>query len=530
MRVSSNWTLRMLTMALFLAAAPGVWAQQDAAPRRGGTLVFSITNGEPSNYDCQVNTSTSVLYRVAPHYSTLVKISQTNYPQIVPDAAESWQEAPDQLSYRFTLAPGIKFHDGSTLTSADVKATYDRIMRPPAGVVSARQQLYQDITAIETPDDRTVVFKLSKPNAAMMALFASPWNCLYSAAKLAADPRFPERNVMGTGPFRFIRHVAGSEWIGERFDGYFRPGRPYLDGFRIINMAPPAAVNAMVAGQIQTDFRGVTLQERDRIVAARGTAVKAGEVEQPFYATLSFSTERPPFNDARVRRALHMAIDRWGGSEALSRIFVLNGVNGILRTGSTFAFTKEELQKLPGFRPDMAANRAEARRLLAEAGQSNLKFTLTNRPDYTPLGVFLIDQWRQIGVTVTQEQPENQRYFASLYGGNFDVIVDATQDYVDEPVLQFQSAPSFDINPNNRAHAIDRKVDELYERQTRTTDVAQRRALVHELEAHLMNEAYRVPLFWSKRYTVMASDLRGYELNTPSNLVGQDLADLWLAQ
>jgi peptide/nickel transport system substrate-binding protein len=223
-------------------------------------------------------------------------------------------------------------------------------------------------------------------------------------------------------------------------------------------------------------------------------------------------------------------VDRWTGADALARIFVLNGVSGLLRAGSPFAFTPDDLKKLPGFRPDMAANRAEARRLLAEAGKSDLKIVLTNRPDYTPLGIFLIDQWRQIGVTATQEQPENQRYFASLYGGNFDVIVDATQDYVDEPLMQFQSAPSFDINPNNRARAIDRTIDELYEAQTRATDLTRRMALVHELESRLMNEAYRVPLFWSKRYTVMASELRGYEINTPSNLVGQDLADLWLAQ
>jgi peptide/nickel transport system substrate-binding protein len=251
-RSSLFWGLCL--SAIVASAWPSLsLAQGTAAPRRGGTLVFSITNGEPSNYDCQVNTSTSVLHRVAPHYSTLIKISQTRYPEIVGDAAESWSASPDGLVYRFTLFPEIKFHDGSTLTSNDVKATYERIMRPPTGVVSARQQLYQDIEAIETPDARTIVFRLSKPNAAMMLLFASPWNCLYSARKLAEDPRFPERNVMGTGPFRFVRHVAGSEWIGERFDGYFRQGRPYLDGFRAVNMAPAAAVNAMTAGQVMTE-------------------------------------------------------------------------------------------------------------------------------------------------------------------------------------------------------------------------------------------------------------------------------------
>jgi peptide/nickel transport system substrate-binding protein len=523
-----------LCLSAFLAASVGICGDamaQAETPRRGGTLVFAITNGEPPTYDCHANSTTSTLYRAAPHYSTLIKISQTEYPKIVGDAAESWKASADGLSYEFRLHPNIRFHDGSILTSADVKATFDRIRKPSAGVVSARQSYFRDIESIDTPDDRTAIFRLSKPNAAMWTILAGPGNCLYSAKKLEEDPRFPARNVMGTGPFRFVRHVAGSEWIGERLEGYFRQGRPYLDGFRILNMAIPAATNAMIASQIMTDFRGVTLQDRDRIVAARGEKVKAGDTVQIFIATLTMNTQRKPFDDARVRKALNIAIDRWTGSRVLQRQFVLSSMGGgYTRIGSPLGPTKDELEKMTGFRPDMAANRAEARRLLAEAGQSDLKFTAIVRPEYTPLGIFLIDQWRQIGVTVAQDQPENVRYFTSLNNGNFEVIIDATQDYADDPLLQFANTTSYDINPFNPSRAIDRKTDELYERQARALDLAERRRIVRELEGHVMEQSYRVPLFWSQRYTVMATELRGYDLNTPSNLVGQDLADLWLAQ
>ncbi len=75
---------------------------------------------------------------------------------------------------------------------------------------------------------------------------------------------------MGTGPFRFVEHVPGSHWVGARFDGYFRPGRPYLDGFRAITMSPAAMVNALAGRQIMAEFRGVTPNERDRIVRALG--------------------------------------------------------------------------------------------------------------------------------------------------------------------------------------------------------------------------------------------------------------------
>src|SRR4029078_3121395 len=129
---------------------------------------------------------------------------------------------------------GVKFHDGTNFTAEDVKATYDRIRKPPPGVLSLREAAYADISGIETPDPATVVLKLSKPNASMLANFASPWNCIYSAAKLKADPRWPEKNVMGTGPFTFVENVRGSHWSGKRFDNYFREGQPYLDGFRAV--------------------------------------------------------------------------------------------------------------------------------------------------------------------------------------------------------------------------------------------------------------------------------------------------------
>ena len=147
------------------------------------------------------------------------------------------------LTYEFKLRPNVQFHDGAILTSADVKATYERIRKPPQGVASLRQSQFSDVVSIETPDSSTVVFKLSKPNATMLTLFASPFNCLYQARRIEAEPNFFARNIMGSGPFRFSAHLAGAEWRGVRFENYFRPGLPYLDGYTVINLDPSALAN-----------------------------------------------------------------------------------------------------------------------------------------------------------------------------------------------------------------------------------------------------------------------------------------------
>jgi peptide/nickel transport system substrate-binding protein len=530
-------TLRLSIAAaaalLLTASIPGAQAQNSAqsspTPKRGGNFVLGVYVGEPDNFDCHRSTSGSSMYRVAPSYSTLVQIDPAHYPNVAPDLAKSWNVSPDGLTYTFNLNTGVKFHDGSDFSSADIKATYDRIRKPPEGVVSFRAPLYRDISAIDTPDANTVVFKLSKPNAAMLSLLASPYNCVYSAKKLAEDPKFPERNVMGTGPFKFVSYTPGGDWKVERFAAYFKKGQPYLDSVTIPSASGQGLINALAAGQVMMEFRGLASGQIDLIKAQRGDKVRVESSEQPGFLLITFNTEKPPFNDARVRRALNLAIDRWSGSAPMAKSMIFNRVGGFQRIGTPFGPTKEELQKLPGFRPDMAANRAEAKKLLAEAGQSDLKFTLLNRQDLTPLGIYLIDQWRQIGVTVTQDQPENQRFFSSLLGGNYEALIDASQDYIDEPSLQFAPFLPFPGNKTNRSRSNDPKVQELYDRQAAALNVADRKKAVNELTQYLAEQSYSVPLFWVLREVIVPTNVHNFHMS-PSSLLGIDLSDMWIDQ
>ena len=127
----------LLAFALAGAIAPAD-AQQ---PKRGGTLNFAIS-AETPHYDCHGSETYATLHFSAPFYSTLVRFNLTKFPEIEGDLAESWTIAPDLMTYTFKLHPNVKFHDGTPLTSADVKATYDRMRNPPKGVVSPRQATF----------------------------------------------------------------------------------------------------------------------------------------------------------------------------------------------------------------------------------------------------------------------------------------------------------------------------------------------------------------------------------------------------
>src|SRR5262249_6698647 len=344
------------------------------------------------------------------------------FPAVKGDLAQSWTVAPDLLTYTFKLHSGVTFHDGTPLTSQDVKATYDRLRNPPQGVVSTRKATFADIGTIETPDPLTVVFKMKSVNASMLEHFASPWNVIYAAKDLAADPASPRTKINGTGPFIFVEHVKGGHVAGKKNDSYFKQGLPYLDGWKgVFTLQAAAMLNALQGGQVLAEFRGISPAERDRLTAAMGDRIRIEESSWTLNLLVCFNVEKKPFDDVRVRRALVLAIDRWGGSQGLSRISTLRSVGGVIRPGSPFATPEAELVKLPGFSKNIAASRAEAKRLLAEAGVPNLEFTLWNRNlamPYTPAGVFLVDQWRQIGVKVEHKQSDTGPYLATMNAGN----------------------------------------------------------------------------------------------------------------
>lgn len=502
---------------------------QAQTPQRGGQLEFAISQGEPATFDCHAASSVNVMFRVAPHYSTLLRIDPANYPNVIGDLAQSWTVSPDGKLYTFKLAANAKFHDGTALTSEDVKVSLDRIRNPPQGVVSVRKELLADIAEITTPDANTVIVRLANANAAMPAIFAMPYGCIYSAKLLQSDPDYPAKKVMGSGPFKFVKYTPGAEWVGERNADFYRQGLPYLDGFKALSLAPAATINALAAGQVAFDFRGVSRAEADRIVQARGDKVNVYEsnpaISLLFY--IAFNAEKGPLADPRVRRALALSIDHLAGSKVIERSSPIAAIGGLVRPGSKFARPDAELAKLPGFSSDMAAARAEAKKLLAEAGQSDLKLTFLNRRPWPFIGVFLIDQFKQIGVTLTHDQQDDPQFFARRNTGAYDMILDALPDYIDDPTIQWAGFKSFDKNPGNSGRYTDSKVDDLLEKQARETDPKSRITLVQQLEDHILNQAYVMPFFWSKRITTVETSVQGY-VAAPTNFIGIDLERFWL--
>ena len=512
-----------------------VWVGAPSAaeqPQRGGILTYAVGN-DSATIDGHQESTYGCVQPIGPFYSLLLKWDEDNYPKIIGDLAESWTVSPDHKIYTFKIRKEVKFHDGTLLTSKDIKASYDKIAFPPPGVASRWKLFYQSVEKIEIPDEHTVVFRLKSPKASFLPSLASPWNFIYKADILAKDPHWYEKNVMGTGPFKLQEFLPGSSVSGVRFNDYFRKGLPYLDGFRATFMKSTGArVAAIRGGRVMTEFRGFSPSHIEEITKAMGDKVRIMTSSMNTSNGIHFNTEKKPFNDPRVRRALALAVDQWGAAKALSKITFVKTPGAILRPGSEFAMTEAELTQIPAFSKDIEANRKEARRLLREAGvPEGFSFQIHTRPPqmpFEPVAIWLIDQWRQIGLNVTQKYFEMGAYYADLRAKKHDVYLTGKSAYMDDPDNQFEATNS--TSPQNYMFYKDPVVDDLYAKQSQAVDPAERRKLCKQYELRVLDEmTYMIVFLWWERIIPVPSYVHGVKL-LPNHFINQDRSTIWLSK
>jgi peptide/nickel transport system substrate-binding protein len=504
-------------------------------PRVGGQLTF-IVPAEPPSFDAHREETFALIHPAAPHYNTLLRIDPFDKTgtRVVGDLAESWTVSPDKRTYVLKLRRGVKFHDGSEMTSRDVRATYEKIINPPPGVTSVRKGEYLEIETVTAPEPYIVAFKLKWPTPSFIHSLASPWNWIYKADILERDIRWYETHVMGTGPFAFVEYVKGSHWVGRRNPDYWDRGKPYLDGYRALFIRDDAAqAQAIRAERAHIQFRGFSPAQRDDIVRALGEKVTVQESPWNCGLVVAINHQKKPFSDRRVRRALSLALDRYGAARALSKTAIVREVAGVQVPGSPFATSPAELFKLAGYGRDIRESRAKARRLLAEAGVANpFSFVLKNRNipmPYEVVGTWLVNQWREIGLKVSQETQESSPYFKDLRAGNFEVSTDFQCGYVVDPDLDLYKFQSQKRSDSNYGRYTDPVLDDLYVAQSRTVDPDQRRRHIRAFEKRLLDEEahYIYTLQWH-RIVPHSSRVRGWTI-TPSHYLNNQLDTVWLA-
>ncbi len=506
------------------------------APKRGGTLTYMIpADGGPS-LDGHRETTFAVLHATAPFYSVLVRINPDNPASTTDFVCDLCTEMPvptdNGLTYTFKILTGVKFQDGTNLTAHDVGTSWRKIVSPPKGVASARANNFVMVDSVEDPDDTTVIFKLKFATLSFMPALADPFGFIYSKKILDQDMHGYEKNVMGSGPFHFAGYEVGQSVKGVRNPDYYHKGQPYLDGFTAI-FAPKQAVrvDAIRADRAALEFRGMPPSARDALVKELGDKITVQESDWNCGNVLTPNHKKKPFDDVRVRRALFLAIDQWRGAAALQKIATVRTVGGIAFPGSPLAATKEELQPMPGFWPDIEKSRTEARRLLKEAGQENLTFEMLNRnvdQPYVIVGTWLVDEFSKIGVKVTQRIIPTGPWIEAMRAGDFTVALEANCQNIVNPIADTGRYLQHELYSENYAYHDDPIQAALYEKMLHETDPAKARSLMRAFEHQTIDVgAHQLPVTWWYRIVPVRSYVKGWKIS-PSHYLNQDLANIWL--
>ena len=506
------------------------------AIKKGGVLNFVVGSKIPS-YDGHIETTFGMIHPIKPFYSTLIRVNPNNPSSptdFVCDVCEGDVPKGEEggTLFKFKIRSGIKFHDGTPMTAQDVKATFDKVVFPPKGVASARKAYFKAVKSITAPDDTTLIFKLSFPTGTFIPAVAMPFNFIYSKKDLDTKGyTWHKKNVNGTGPFVFVEHQPGSFVSGKKNSSYHHKGQPYLDGFKAIS-APKMSLRmqAIRGDRAAIEFRGFPPKARDDLVKALGKKITVQESDWNCFLMVTPNHKVKPFDDPRVRKALTLAIDRWGGSKYLSRIAIVKTVGGIAFPSHPLAATKEELTKIHGYGTDIKASRALAKKLLADAGQSNLSFTLNNRgvdQPYKIVGTWLIDQWKKVGLKVKQRVQPSPAFYASLRKKkDFAVSIDFNCQSIVNPLADVSKW--LGSAGNNYAQFEDPVLEKMFLKMNKSADPKVQREIMRKYETRALHDtaSSSVTLWWYK-INPHRSYVKGWKI-APSHYLNQTLDNVWL--
>ena len=388
------------------------------------------------------------------------------------------------------------------------------------------------VDSVSAPDATTVVFKLKFPSGSFIPAVATPFNIVVSKKDLDTHGyNWHKKNINGTGAFVFVQHQPGSFVEGKRYDGYHLKGKPYLDGFKAI-AAPKMAIRlqAIRGDRASIEFRGFPPKARDDLVKALGDKITVQESDWNCALFFTPNQSRKPFSDPRVRQALSLAVDRWGGSKYLSRIAIVKTVGGVVFPKHPLAATKAELLKITGYGTDMNKARAQAKKLLASAKASGLKFDFSNRAvdqPYKVVGTWLVGQWKKIGLSAKQRvQPSGPFYATLRKSKDFDVSIDFNCQSVINPiadVTKFLGSAG-----NNYGSYDDQVLEDIYDKLLRAGTEKEQRGFMRTFETRAISDQVHMGItLWWYKINPHRSYVKGWKI-APSHYLNQHLDQVWL--
>ena len=527
--------LRIVGVAVLALWAAGLATAAAADPKSGGILKIYLREN-PGGVSIHEEATYSTNIPMMGVFNNLVFYDQhkkqNSMDTIVPELATSWSWSADQTQLTFKLREGVTWHDGKPFTAKDVKCTFDLLMGKSQEKFrkNPRKDWYANVKDVTVNGDFEATFNLARPQPSVLAMLASGYSPIYPCHVTPAQMRL---HPVGTGPYKFVELKQNEILKIAKNPDYWKKGMPYLDGidFPIISNRSTAML-AFIAGRIDMTFpTEVTTPLRKDIEAQAPQAIC--DAEQTNVATNAIvNRDAAPFNNADIRRALALTIDR---KAFIDIIFQGSAdVGGALEPppDGVWGLPPGILQTIPGYGPDVAKSRAEARAIMEKLGygpQNRLKIKVSTRnlAIYRDPAVVLIDQLKEIYIDAELEPVETGVWFAKVARNEYTIGLNLTGNGIDDPDQAFYENYACG-SERNYTHYCNKDLQAMFDQQSVETDPQKRKTLVWEIDRRLQEDVARPILYYMRTATCWQPYVKNITVMSNSSYNGYRYEDVWL--
>jgi peptide/nickel transport system substrate-binding protein len=528
---------RMPLLAVTLAALVTV-ASPSFAQKQGGTLHISHRDNPPSA-SIHEESTISVVQPFMSVFNNLVVFDpkeKVNSPDhIVPDLAESWSWNADKTRLTFKLRSGVKWHDGKPFTSADVKCTWDALAANVEGKSeiirkNPRKIWYINLKDVTTNGDNEVTFVLGRPQPSFLSILAAGYSPVYSCH---VPDRVMRSKPIGTGPFKVVDFKRNESIKLVRNPDYWKKGLPHLDAidWKIVPNRSTRMLGFQ-SGEFDMTFdsdvtfpllKDVKATKPDAVCEARPTNVSSN---------ILVNRDKPPFDNADVRRAMVLALDNRAFADILSQGHDLDGAAMLPPPQGFWGMPKEMLANLPGHASDIDKSRAEAKAIMEKLGYTadkplRIKVATRNIAIYRDPAVILIDQLKKIHIEGELEPIDTTVWYTKIQRKDYQVGMNLTGVGVDDPDVNFYEN-YYSTSDRNYTGYKNPGVDKLIDQQSAEPDLEKRKKLVWEIEKKLADDTARPIIGYNVANTCWDPHLKGITLQVNSIYNGWRFEDAWL--
>ncbi|MBI4083264.1 MAG: ABC transporter substrate-binding protein [Candidatus Lambdaproteobacteria bacterium] len=516
-------TLRaMLALGIGLTIV-GWGAPQLHAQKYGGVFRTMLAANPPSLSIHEESTIYTVM-PMMPVYSNLVLvdplIAQESINTIIPELAARWSWSADHRALTFTLREGVQWHDGKPFTSADVKRTFDTVLgrAPQRFKLNPRKVWYANVKEVVTNGDREVTFHLKNPQPGLLVMLASGFTPVYPAHVPAAELR---TRTVGTGPYVLKLYARDKSVELEKNPDYFVKNRPYLDGIHMAIIASRATrIANLIAGQADMEVPYLVIEPIKKQLQEKVPQMQFQLNSNNVSGNLIFNTKKPPFNDARLRTAVSLAMDRRALVKGLyDNVAIVGGGALLPAPNGAWGMTDEQMAQVPGM-GDGVANKERARTIMRELGYGpdkrlQVKLSSRNLITYTDPAAWVISELKQVFVDATLEVIESGNWHAKVARRDYQMGMNRTANGGDDPDMAFFEHYTCD-SQRNYTDYCDRQLEKKFYQQSMMIDQVQRKQFVNEIDLELQKAVARPMLMYTTSYVAYYPVLKNFVLHQVS--------------